>query len=107
MGALFKSEAKARIYLFLSVRGGALAYEIAKATCLHPSTIREALSEMCRDGQLERKKIANTGVKGAKRAGRSPYNYSAVPIRGIIKRHVEELESQFRAAIKGRKQSKE
>lgn len=97
MGTLFRSEAKARIYLFLAVRGGALSSEIEKGTCLHPSTVREALSEMVGDGHIKRVRVE----KEAKGAGRSPYRYSAAPISGIIKMHVEELERQFGAALAG------
>ena len=93
MGALFKSEAKARIYIFLVVRGGALAGEIEKGTCLHPSTVREALSEMVRDSYLSRAKTK----KGAG-AGRTPYSYCAVPIRSILKGYAEALESHLKTA---------
>lgn len=92
MEILFRSEAKARIYLFLALKKEALAEEIAKGTNLHPSTVREALADMCRSEHLTKTKGEGKG------AGRIPWKYRIVPLRRILRGYMNEIESLFFAS---------
>jgi predicted ArsR family transcriptional regulator len=105
MAALFMSQAKARIYLYLSLHGDSFAEEIASGTHMHPSTVREALSEMVKDGQLFKEKAgkeegAEKMAKVAK-AGRIPSKYSPAPMKEILHKYMDGLQAHLREIAKG------
>lgn len=95
MAALFMSEAKARIYLYLTFHGESFAADIARGTNLHPSTIREALSEMTGDGQLFKEAVDKDG-----KAGRTPSKYSPAPMREILHKYMGRLENGLKELAK-------
>jgi predicted ArsR family transcriptional regulator len=105
MAALFMSQAKARIYLYLSLHGDCFAEEIANGTRMHPSTVREALSEMVKDGQLFKEKAGKEEgtektAKAAK-AGRIPSKYSPAPMKEILHKYMANLQSRLSDFAKG------
>ena len=95
MAALFMSQAKARIYLYLTFHGDCFAEEIIKGTRLHPSTVREALSEMIVDGQLLKESAEKDG-----KAGRTPSKYSPAPMKEILHKYMGRLESNLKELAK-------
>ena len=86
---ILQSKSRSRIYLYLLRRNGAKTEQIIKGTKLHPSTVRETLSDMFNDKQIIRKKIKNDCI------GKNPYMYYAIPPIKLLKRHTDEIEDRL------------
>ncbi|MDH7517255.1 MAG: TrmB family transcriptional regulator [Candidatus Thermoplasmatota archaeon] len=86
---ILKSRAKARIYVYLIGRNGAKSEQIIKGTKLHPSTVREMLSDMHYKKLIYRKKIQKDGI------GKNPYMYFAIPPVELLKRYRNEMEDRL------------
>ncbi|MEA1993541.1 MAG: helix-turn-helix domain-containing protein [Euryarchaeota archaeon] len=79
-------EAKSKVYLYLLKKKRATAKEIMEEARLYPTTVREVLTEMVKEGVLEREKIETENV------GRNPYIYNAVSPLEITKKRIAVLE---------------
>jgi len=79
-------DAKSKVYLYLLKKKRATAKEIIEEAGLYPTTVREVLTEMVREGILEREKLK------IENAGRNPYVYNAVSPLKIIKKRIAVLE---------------
>ena len=86
---ILKSRARARIYVYLIGRNGAKSEQIIKGTKLHPSTVREMLSEMHDKRLIYRKKIQKASI------GKNPYMYFAIPPVELLKRYRSEMEDRL------------
>ena len=86
---LLKSQAEAKIYLFLLRKNGARSEQIIKGTKLHPSTVRELLSKMFSRKLIFREKLKNDSI------GKNPYIYRATPPIILLQRRAKELEEIF------------
>jgi predicted DNA-binding transcriptional regulator len=86
---ILKSRAVARIYVYLIGRNGAKTEQIIKGTKLHPSTVREMLSEMHDKRLIYRKKIQKGGI------GKNPYMYFAIPPVELLKKYRSEMEDRL------------
>ena len=91
---ILKSRARARIYVYLVGRNGAKSEQIIKGTKLHPSTVREMLSEMYEKKLIYRKKIQEDGI------GKNPYMYFAIPPVELIKRYRGEMEDRLNRLVR-------
>ncbi len=79
-------DAKSKVYLYLLKKKRATAKEIIEEAGLYPTTVREVLTEMVKEGVLEREKLK------IENAGRNPYVYNAVSPLKIIKKRITVLE---------------
>ncbi|RLF92372.1 hypothetical protein DRN45_07465 [Thermococci archaeon] len=79
-------DAKSKVYLYLLKKKRATAKEIIEEAGLYPTTVREVLTEMVKEGVLEREKLK------IENAGRNPYVYNAVSPLEIIKKRITVLE---------------
>lgn len=86
---ILQSRARSRIYLYLLRKKGAKTEQIIKGTKLHPSTVRETLSDMYNQKQIIRKKIKNDCI------GKNPYMYYAISPIKLLKRHTGEIEDRL------------
>ena len=86
---ILQSRARSRIYLYLLRKKGAKTEQIIKGTKLHPSTVRETLSDMYNQKQILRKKIKNDCI------GKNPYMYYAISPIILLKRHTSEIEDRL------------
>ncbi len=86
---ILKSKAKSKIYIFLLKKNGARTEEIIKGTNLHPSTIRELLSEMFEQKIIYREKIKNGTV------GKNPYIYHSIKPLKLLKEYLNEVEDKL------------
>ncbi|HEC94335.1 MAG TPA: TrmB family transcriptional regulator [Thermoplasmatales archaeon] len=86
---LLNSDAESRIYVFLSLKGGAKSSEIARGTRLHPSTVRELLAKMYRKRLVYRKKMKS------KLSGKNPYFYYAASPLKILQMYTKKMEERF------------
>lgn len=89
LAGFLDTETRAKVYLYLRKRGEATSEEIAEDTGLYPSTVRECLSELYREGVVERRKKQTEG------AGNNPYVYTAVPPTDLAKRFSERVEDRL------------
>ncbi len=89
LAGFLDTETRAKVYLYLRKRGEATSEEIAEDTGLYPSTVRECLSELYREGVVERRKKQTEG------AGNNPYVYTAVPPTDLAKRFSERVEERL------------
>jgi predicted DNA-binding transcriptional regulator len=83
---ILESRARSRIYLYLLRKKGAKSEQIIKGTQLHPSTVRETLSEMYDNGLIYRKKIKNDSI------GKNPYMYYPISPVKLLKQYASEIE---------------
>jgi predicted DNA-binding transcriptional regulator len=83
---ILESRARSRIYLYLLRKNGAKSEQIIRGTRLHPSTVRETLSEMYVQGLIYRKKIKNGSI------GKNPYMYYPISPVKLLKKYVSEIE---------------
>ena len=83
---ILKSQAEARIYLYLLRKRRARSEDIIRGTKLYPSTVRELLSKMYTHKIISREKLKNGSI------GKNPYLYYAVPPRKLLQKYVIELE---------------
>jgi len=83
---ILESRVRSRIYLYLLRKNGAKSEQIIKGTQLHPSTVREALSEMYDRGLIYRKKIKNDSI------GKNPYMYYPISPVKLLKQYASEIE---------------
>lgn len=86
---LLNSDAESKIYVFLSLKGGARSSEIAGGTRLHPSTVRELLAKMYRKRLVYRKKMKS------KLSGKNPYLYYAASPLTILQMYAKKIEERF------------
>lgn len=83
---ILESRARSRIYLYLLRKNGAKSEQIIRGTRLHPSTVRETLSEMYEHGLIYRKKIKNGSI------GKNPYMYYPISPVKLLKQYASEIE---------------
>ena len=86
MHEILESRARSRIYLYLLRKNGAKSEQIIRGTRLHPSTVRETLSEMYDQGLIYRKKIKNGSI------GKNPYMYYPISPIKLLKQYASEIE---------------
>ncbi|MBN2066056.1 MAG: TrmB family transcriptional regulator [Candidatus Thermoplasmatota archaeon] len=86
---ILKSRARSRIYLYLLRKNGAKTEQIIKGTHLHPSTVRETLSQMHDQHLICRKKLKNDNI------GKNPYIYRAIPPIKLLKGYAREIEDRL------------
>ncbi|WP_435358584.1 helix-turn-helix domain-containing protein [Haloarchaeobius sp. DFWS5] len=90
---ILDTETRAKIYVSLQRHPGSTSEEIAKATGLYPSTVREALAELHDEETVHRQKRESAG------AGNNPYEYTAIPpselVGSIVGQVQEELNTVF------------
>ena len=86
---ILKSKAKSCIYLYLLKKNGAKTGQIIKGTKLHPSTVRETLSNMYDSKIIYRKKIKNNNI------GKNPYIYYSIPPIELLKKYAGEIEDRL------------
>jgi predicted transcriptional regulator len=99
---ILKSKAKSCIYIYLLRKNGAKTEQIIKGTKLHPSTVRETLSNMYNQNLIFRKKINNDNI------GKNPYSYYPIPPIELLKRYATEIEDRLNklAKLASRKNTK-
>lgn len=86
---ILKSRARSRIYIYLLKKNGAKTNQIIKGTKLHPSTVRETLSQMYNQKLIFRKKIKNDSI------GKNPYMYYPISPIELLKRYTNEIEDRL------------
>lgn len=86
---ILKSRARSRIYLYLLKKNGARTEQIIKGTRLHPSTVRETLSQMHDQHLICRKKLKNDNI------GKNPYIYHAISPIKLLKGYASEIEDRL------------
>jgi len=86
---LLKSRARSRIYVYLLKKNGARTGQIVKGTKLHPSTVRETLSQMYNQKLIFRKKIKNQSI------GKNPYLYYPISPIALLKKRAYILEESL------------
>jgi len=86
---ILKTTAKSRIYVYLIRKNGAKTEQIIKGTKLHPSTVRETLSEMYNQKLIFREKIKNDSI------GKNPFIYYPIPPIKLLKRYANEIEERL------------
>jgi predicted DNA-binding transcriptional regulator len=86
---ILKSRARSRIYIYLLRKNGAMSEQIIKGTKLHPSTVRETLSQMYDQKLIYRKKIKNDSI------GKNPYIYYSIPPVQFLKKYASEIEDRL------------
>jgi predicted DNA-binding transcriptional regulator len=89
MRDILKSRARSRIYIYLLRKNNAKTEQIIKGTKLHPSTVRETLSEMYDQKLIHRKKIKNDSI------GKNPYIYYPISPVELLKRYAKEIEDRL------------
>ncbi|MCS3922147.1 putative transcriptional regulator [Methanococcus voltae PS] len=72
ISALFSSEVRAKIYIFLRMCPESTVEEIAEGTNIYSSTVRDYIVEMYRNDYVIRKKIKKS------KFGKKPYVYCAI-----------------------------
>ncbi|ERH11294.1 MAG: sugar-specific transcriptional regulator TrmB [halophilic archaeon J07HB67] len=87
------TETRAQIYAYLRQSPSSTSDEIADATDLYPSTVREALAQLHDDGFVTRGKRTATG------AGNNPYEYEAIPPVELVDGVVDEVQSGLNAVL--------
>ena len=86
---MLDTETRARIYVTLRQNPESTSDEIADATGLYPSTVREALAELHDEGKVTRQKRENDG------AGNNPYEYSAIAPSDLVNTIVGDVQSEL------------
>jgi predicted transcriptional regulator len=90
---LLKSRARSRIYVYLLKKNGARTEQIIKGTKLHPSTVRETLSQMYNQKLIFRKKIKNQSI------GKNPYLYYPISPIALLKKRAYILEESLNKIV--------
>jgi predicted transcriptional regulator len=83
------TETRARIYVTLRQNPESTSDEIADATGLYPSTVREALAALHEEGKVTRGKRESDG------AGNNPYEYSAIAPSELVNTVVGDVQSEL------------
>jgi predicted DNA-binding transcriptional regulator len=86
---ILKSRARSRIYLYLLRKNGAKTEQIIKGTRLHPSTVRETLSQMHDQNLIYRKKLKNDSI------GKNPYIYYSISPIKLLEKYANEIEDRL------------
>ncbi len=86
---VLETETRARIYVSLRQQPHSTSEEIAEATGLYPSTVREALAELHDEQKVTRQKRESDG------AGNNPYEYSAMAPSDLVSDVVDEVQEQL------------
>lgn len=87
------TETRARIYVSLRRDPWSTSREVAEATGLYPSTVREALAALHGDGLVERRKRASDG------AGNNPYEYTAMAPGDLVSEVVGDIQAELNAVF--------
>jgi len=87
------TETRARIYVSLRQHPGSTSDEIADATGLYPSTVREALAALHEEGKVTREKRESDG------AGNNPYEYSAIAPSELVNAVVGDVQAELNAVF--------
>jgi len=87
------TETRARIYVTLRQHPGSTSDEIADATGLYPSTVREALAALHEEGKVTREKRESDG------AGNNPYEYSAIAPSELVNAVVGDVQAELNAVF--------
>jgi len=90
---LLSSEVKAKIYIYLRKYGNSTVDEIAHGTGIYPSTVREAILEMYKNGLVIREKLDKEG------SGKKPYIYAAVSPSELVKKLSKGLQNKLNEII--------
>jgi len=83
------TETRARIYVALRQDPQSTSDEIADATGLYPSTVREALAALHDEGKVTRGKRESDG------AGNNPYEYSAIAPSELVNTVVGDVQAEL------------
>jgi len=83
------TETRARIYVSLRQNPGSTSDEIADATGLYPSTVREALAALHEEEKVTREKRESDG------AGNNPYEYSAIAPSELVHTVVGDVQAEL------------
>jgi len=86
---VLETETRARIYVSLRQQPHSTSEEIAEATGLYPSTVREALAELHEEEKVTRQKRESDG------AGNNPYEYSAMAPSDLVSDVIDEVQDQL------------
>jgi len=86
---LLDTETRARIYVTLRQHPDSTSDEIADATGLYPSTVREALAALHDEEKVTRRKRESDG------AGNNPYEYSAIAPSELVNTVVGDVQSEL------------
>jgi len=86
---ILDTETRARIYVSLRQHPESTSDEIAEATGLYPSTVREALAALHDEGKVTRQKRESDG------AGNNPYEYSAISPSELVNTVVGDVQSEL------------
>ena len=84
---------RARVSVSLRQNPGSTSDEIADATGLYPSTVREALAALHEEGKVTREKRESDG------AGNNPYEYSAIAPSELVNAIVGDIQSELNAVF--------
>jgi predicted transcriptional regulator len=87
------TETRARIYVTLRQNPESTSDEIADATGLYPSTVREALAELHDEDTVERDKREASG------AGNNPYEYEAIAPSELVQGVVGDVQRELNAVF--------
>jgi len=90
---LLASEVKAKIYIYLRKYEKGTVDEIAHGTGIYPSTAREAILEMYKNGIVIRKKSDKEGL------GKKPYIYSAVSPSELVRKLSRNIQKRLNEVI--------
>lgn len=90
---ILETETRARIYVYLRQEPEQTSDEIAGATGLYPSTVREALAALHEEGTVERGKRESDG------AGNNPYEYSAIPPSELVGEFLQDVQGHLNAVF--------
>jgi predicted transcriptional regulator len=83
------TETRARIYASLRQHPGSTSEEVADATGLYPSTVREVLAALHEEGKVTREKRESDG------AGNNPYEYSAIAPSELVNTIVGDVQAEL------------
>ena len=90
---VLETDTRTRIYVQLRKEPNRTSEELAEATGLYPSTVREALAELTDDGIVSRSKRPDDG------AGNNPYEYTAIPPSELVSEVVQRIQTQLNAVV--------
>jgi|TARA_B100002003_G_C14113977_1_gene535813 predicted transcriptional regulator len=83
------TDTKLKIYLYLRKMGRSTSHQISKGANLYPSSVRETLKKMFKEGIVTRDKLKIEG------AGKNPYEYEAISSKELTKRGITDMEKNL------------
>jgi len=90
---ILRSRARSQIYIYLLKKSCAKTEQIIKGTRLHPSTVRETLSEMYDQKLIFREKIKNGVI------GKNPFMYYPISPIELLKKHASDMEKRLNRLV--------